>query len=253
MQITSWNVNGIRAAVQKGALAWAHEIGTDVLCLQEVKARQEQFTCPPEYLTGFHCYWNAAVKPGYSGVAVYSRTEPLEVVAGIGREMFDSEGRVLRLRYPNFLLYNIYFPSGQRGMERVAFKLDFYAYLLEQCRVLLDQGENIIICGDLNTAHQEIDLANPRSNRHTSGFLPEERKWVSTFLEAGFVDVYRALYPERVQYTWWTYTSWARRRNIGWRLDYFLVSQGMWGMVRDMEIHDEVTGSDHCPISLHLA
>jgi len=252
MKITTWNVNGIRSAIRKGAFEWVNSYGPDILCLQEVKARRDQLDGGEGDMAGYLCYWNAAEKPGYSGVAIYSRYKPLEIKTGLGDQRFDCEGRVIRLRFPKFLLYNIYFPSGQRGHDRVAFKLEFYARLLEECDVMHRQGEQIVLCGDFNTAHQEIDLANPKSNQKTSGFLPEERDWVTRFLNHGFVDVYRQRYPERVQYTWWTYITNARARNVGWRLDYFLVSEGLAGSVDEVTIHDSVHGSDHCPVSLIL-
>lgn len=250
MKITTWNVNGIRAAIKKGALAWAQAEDIDVLCLQEVKARVEQLPEESRMLPGYTCYWNAAERPGYSGVAVYARTPPLAVDYGLGDARFDSEGRVIRMRFPEFLLYNIYFPNGQRGQGRVDFKLEFYSYLLEQCKQLQDAGERIIITGDFNTAHREIDLANPKSNQKTSGFLPEERVWIDHYIEHGFSDIYRVLYPERVQYTWWTFITNARARNVGWRLDYFLVSNSLIERISDVVIHDDVPGSDHCPVSL---
>lgn len=252
MKITTWNVNGIRAAVRKGALAWAHTYAPDILCLQEVKARPEQLPAADREIDGYHCYWNPAERPGYSGVAVYARDEPLEVTFGLGDDRFDDEGRVIRLRYPDFTLYNIYFPNGQRGQYRVDYKLDFYACLLDQCDLSHAAGERIIITGDFNTAHREIDLANPRSNQKTSGFLPEERVWIDYYLNHGFVDIFRHLYPDKVQYTWWTMITNARARNVGWRLDYFLLSQAMVETAEDVIIHDEVMGSDHCPVTLVL-
>jgi exodeoxyribonuclease III len=250
MKITTWNVNGIRAVIRKGAFRWAQEQDIDVLCLQEVKAHKEQLPEGEQEIPGYGSYWNSAVKGGYSGVAVYTRHEPLDVVYGLGDERFDVEGRVIRLSFPDFYLYNVYFPSGQRGLERVAFKLQFYDCLLNQCSELHRQGKRIIITGDFNTAHKEIDLANPKSNQKTSGFLPEERAWIDRYLEQGFVDVFRHKYPDKVQYTWWTYTSFARTRNVGWRLDYFLLSQALVGFADGVVIHDDVLGSDHCPVSL---
>jgi exodeoxyribonuclease-3 len=253
MRITTWNVNGIRAAIRKGALDWAKDEQIDVLCLQEVKARREQLPAGSQDLTGYSCcYWNAAERPGYSGVAVYSRVEPISVDHGLGIEAFDSEGRVLRLRFPDFWLYNIYFPNGQRGQGRVDFKLQFYAALLDQCDRLHQQGERIVITGDFNTAHREIDLAHPRANQTTSGFLPEERQWIDAYLEHGFVDIFRVLYPDKVQYTWWTMITNARSRNVGWRLDYFLITQALAARTEDVVVHDEVMGSDHAPVSLVL-
>lgn len=252
MKITTWNINGIRAAIGKGLASWAQAHQPDVLCLQEVKARQEQVLDADQILPGMHMYWNAAERPGYSGVASLARIQPVEVQLGLGENRFDTEGRVIRMEYPDFYLYNIYFPNGQRGHDRVSYKLDFYARLLETCDQLHGDGKNIIITGDFNTAHREIDLANPRQNATTSGFLPEERVWIDYYLDHGFVDAYRVLYPERVQYTWWTYISNARARNVGWRLDYFLVSTAMMDAVEDVVVHDDILGSDHCPVSLIL-
>ncbi len=233
-------------------MAWAREQEIDIFCLQEVKARREQLVEDVREMPGYICYWNAAEKPGYSGVVVYSRIEPLAVDFGLGDDRFDVEGRVIRLTYPDFVLYNIYFPNGQRGQGRVDYKLDFYAMLHEQCKQLHAEGKRIIITGDFNTAHREIDLANPRTNQHTSGFLPEERAWIDVYLDNGFVDIFRKLYPDRVQYTWWTFITNARVRNVGWRLDYFLLSEALVGAVEDVITHDEVLGSDHCPVSLLL-
>jgi exodeoxyribonuclease-3 len=252
IKITTWNVNGVRAALGKGLKEWILTESPDVLCLQEIKARPEQLTDEQRDFPGYGVTWNPAQRPGYSGVATMYRQPPAEVALGLGEDRFDVEGRVIRTRHPGFLLYNIYFPNGQRGHERVAYKLDFYARLLEICDQLHAAGENIIITGDFNTAHQPIDLARPEENHETSGFLPEEREWVSRFLEHGFVDAYRVLYPERVQYTWWTYRMAARQRNIGWRIDYFLVSAALMPQVREVVIHETVTGSDHCPVSLVL-
>jgi len=252
MKIITWNVNGIRAALGKGLKDWMLSQSPDVFCLQEIKARPEQLTPEQQDFPGYTALWNPAERPGYSGVATFHNGGALPQAFGLDEARFDIEGRVIRTRHPGFLLYNIYFPNGQRGQERVEHKLDFYARLLEQCRVLLAQGENIIITGDFNTAHRPMDLKNPNENETTSGFLPEERAWVQKFLENGFVDAFRYLYPERVQYTWWTYRMAARQRNIGWRIDYFLVSEKLVERVRDVLIHDDVTGSDHCPVTLVL-
>ncbi len=253
MRLITWNVNGIRAILSKGELEWAFERRPDALCLQEVKARPEQVEETQRVRPGYQVFWNAAERPGYSGVVTYSAVLPLEVEFGLGEERFDREGRVIRTRYPEFLLYNVYFPNGQRGRERVEYKLDFYAYLLSICDELHARGERIVIAGDFNTAHQPIDLKNPEENATISGFLPEEREWVQRFLEHGFVDAYRRLYPDRVQYTWWTYRFAARRRGIGWRIDYFLVSEALLPYVKDVIVHEDVLGSDHCPVELELA
>lgn len=250
MKITTWNVNGIRAALKKGALDWAREQDIDLFCLQEVKARRDQLSDDMRELPGYSLYWNAAERPGYSGVAVYCRDEPLSVDFGLGDTRFDDEGRVIKLTYPDFILYNIYFPNGQRGQGRVDYKLNFYATLHDQCNRLHAEGKRIIITGDFNTAHREIDLAHPKSNQNTSGFLPEERAWIDVYLDNGFVDIFRKLYPDKVQYTWWTFITNARVRNVGWRLDYFLISESLAPSVQDVVTHDEVMGSDHCPVSL---
>ena len=255
MRITTWNVNGLRAALSKGLLDWAREQPPEVLCLQEVRARPEQIEAAyRQELAALFPYitWNPASKAGYSGVAVLSRTQPLEVRLGLDVAEFDTEGRVICARYPGFLLFNIYFPHGGHDMSRVPFKLDFYARLLTVCDELRAQGEQVVLCGDFNTCHQPIDLRNPKANSTVSGFLPEERAWIDRYLASGFVDVYRQIYPERVQYTWWTYRLNARQRGVGWRLDYFLVSAGLLDSASDSIIHDEVLGSDHCPVSLDL-
>lgn len=252
MRIATWNVNGIRAVLAKGALGWAWGDALDVLCLQEVKARPEQLTKAQRDKLRLPFIWNAAERPGYSGVATFFRQPPEEVCLGLGDSRFDAEGRVVQSRHRDLVLYNVYFPSGQRGRERVDYKLSFYARLLDLCDSLHKNGESIVITGDFNTAPMPIDLKYPKQNQKTSGFLPEEREWVQRYLDHGFVDAYRSLYPERVQYTWWTYRLNARQRGIGWRLDYFLVSQALLPRVKDVVIHDELPGSDHCPVELEI-
>lgn len=225
-----------------------------MLCLQEIKTRPEQL--PVESLNTFERYevcWNPAERPGYSGVATFSRLTPREQKTGLGRQDFDREGRVIWQRCADFLLFNIYFPNGQRDHDRLQYKLDFYEFLLDLCNQLHASGEKIVLTGDFNTAHREIDLKNPKGNQNTSGFLPEERAWIDHYLEACFVDAYRHLYPERIQYTWWTYITNARARNVGWRLDYFLVSATLMPRVQDVIIHEEVLGSDHCPVTLIIS
>jgi exodeoxyribonuclease III len=252
MKITTWNVNGIRAALTKGMKEFIQESQPDIICLQEIKARPEQVEESIREIPGYFSIWNPAQRPGYSGVAVFTKKPPLQTVLGLGEERFDVEGRVIRMHWDGFVLYNIYFPNGQRGKERVDYKLEFYSFLLEECKRLHEQGERIIITGDFNTAHNDIDLANPRENEKTSGFLPEEREWIDIYLKNGFKDVYRVLYPETVKYTWWTYRVNARARNIGWRLDYFLTSDNLVSEIKDVIVHDNILGSDHCPVSLIL-
>lgn len=252
MKIITWNVNGLRAALRKGALDWAWGQSPDVLCLQEVKARPDQLTKEQAGSLPLSFAWNPAQRPGYSGVTTFFREQPLDIQLGMGHPKFDEEGRVISTLHAGFRLFNVYFPSGQRGLDRVDFKLEFYSHLLKHCDRLHKMGGNLILTGDFNTAHMPIDLKNPKSNQKTSGFLPEEREWVQKFLDHGFVDVYRGLYPERVQYTWWANISNARARGVGWRLDYFLVSEALMQRVKDVVIHEAVQGSDHCPVELSI-
>jgi exodeoxyribonuclease-3 len=252
MKITTWNVNGIRAAIDKGLLTWISETQPDVLCLQEIKARPEQLKDEHRNVDGYQIIWNPAMRPGYSGVATLLRVPAVKTETGMNEPRFDQEGRAIATHFEDFILFNIYFPNGQRDLARLTYKLDFYAHLLALCDALHKEGKKIIITGDFNTAHQEIDLANPAENSQNSGFLPEERLWIDHYLDHGFKDVYRELYPDRVQYTWWTYRFNARLRNIGWRLDYFLVSDDLVSRVEDVIIDDQVAGSDHCPVTLLL-
>jgi exodeoxyribonuclease-3 len=252
MKIITWNVNGLRAALGKESLKWAWEQRPDILCLQEIKVHPDQLKEGQRSFPGYEAIWNPAEKPGYSGVATFLRNPSVEFRLGLNLPLFDVEGRVISTLHPGFRLFNVYFPSGQRGRERVDYKLDFYSHLFALCNRLHAHGENIIITGDFNTAHMPIDLRNAKQNVRTSGFLPEERAWVQKFLDHGFVDAYRHLYPDRVQYTWWTYRATARERRVGWRLDYFLVSKALIPLVKDVVIHEEILGSDHCPVELIL-
>ena len=252
MKLFSWNVNGIRAAEKKGFLAWLENASADVVCLQETKANEEQLS--KDLVTGnsFNTYWHSAEKPGYSGVATYSRQEPLYVQKGLGIEKFDREGRVLITEYDNFLLYNIYFPNGQMNQDRLDYKLEFYEELL----IILDEqvasNVNVVVTGDWNTAHKEIDLARPKDNHKTSGFLPAERALIDKYIEHGYVDTFRYFHPEPDRYSWWTYRFGARSRNVGWRIDYFFVNEGFMDSIIGADIHADVLGSDHCPVSLEI-
>jgi exodeoxyribonuclease-3 len=250
MKIITWNVNGLRAALGKDSLKWVWGQQPDILCLQEIKVRPEQLKEEQRNFPGYSVIWNPAERAGYSGVATFLRDASLEWQIGMDAPLFDIEGRLIATLHSGFRLLNVYFPSGQRGRERVDYKLDFYAHLLSVCDKFHAKSENLIITGDFNTAHMPIDLRNPKQNVRTSGFLPEERAWVQKFLEHGFVDVYRHFYPDRVQYTWWTYRSTARARRVGWRLDYFLVSEALMPYIQDVIIHENVFGSDHCPVEL---
>lgn len=251
MKIITWNVNGLRAALGKGILDWIGSQEPDVICLQEIKARPNQISeSDLSVLAGYQTIWNSALRPGYSGVLTLTRQPPIETSLGMGIEEFDTEGRLIATKYSDFWLYNIYFPNGQRDHNRLDFKLRFYDDLLDRCDRMHADGERIILTGDFNTAHREIDLRNPKQNVNTSGFMPVERAWVDRYLQQGFADAYRELYPDRVQYTWWTYRLNARQRNIGWRLDYYLVSESLMPSVVDVIVHDDILGSDHCPVTL---
>lgn len=252
MKITTWNVNGYRAVLRKEALEWVSEVDPDVLCLQEIKVQLDQISEEEADLPGYQAVWNPAERKGYSGTVTFYKQPPVDVEKGFGEDRFDGEGRVIRTEYPDFYLYNIYFPNGGQENKRVPYKLDFYEHFLHIIDGLHAAGKQIIITGDFNTAHSEIDLANPKGNENNTGFLPEERAWIDRYLEHGFVDAFRELYPERVAYTYWTYRFNARKRDVGWRLDYFLVSQPLMDRVADVIVHDQIMGSDHCPVSLLL-
>ena len=252
MKITTWNVNGYRAILRKNALDWVSDVDPDVLCLQEIKVNLDQIDDEEASIDGYKGIWNPAERKGYSGTASFYKQDPVSHEIGLGIEKFDNEGRVIRFKYPDFYLYNIYFPNGGEGNKRVPFKLEFYEALLDICNRLHANGENIIITGDFNTAHNEIDLANPKENQKNTGFLPEEREWIDRYLAHGFKDAFRELYPEKQIYTWWTYRFNSRARDIGWRLDYYLVSKNLMQRVEDVVIHGDILGSDHCPVSLIL-
>jgi exodeoxyribonuclease-3 len=252
MHLVSWNVNGIRSAIRNGFWEWLDATTPDVVCLQETRIHPEQLTGRMRNPPGYAAFWHAGERKGYSGVATFCREDPTTVWEGFGRPDLDSEGRILTTEHSDFTLLNVYFPNGRRGHERVAYKLDFYDALLDHCTSLRAQGRSVIVCGDYNTAHQPIDLARPKQNEKTSGFLPEEREAFGRWLDRGFVDVYRWLHPDAREYTWWTYRFDARSRNIGWRIDYFLVTEDLLPHVQDARILTDVTGSDHCPIDLCL-
>jgi len=253
MELISWNVNGVRAVERKGYWDWVYNNKADIICLQETKAWEEQLSDRIKNIPGFHSYFSKAERKGYSGVALYSRQEPVEVEYSFGDERFDDEGRIIFARYPDFVLYNIYFPNGKASRERLLYKIDFYASFLEQVREMKKKGENIIICGDVNTAHTEIDLARPRENEKTSGFLPEEREWIDELLETGFIDTFRVFNQEGENYSWWDLKTRARERNVGWRIDYFIVSENLKDSLKDAYILPEIYGSDHCPVGLILS
>ncbi len=252
MEIVTFNVNGLRAILKKDFMGWFKERNSDILCLQEIKVNRDQLEGEILNPEGYYTYWNSGERKGYSGVITFSKEKPLETQFGMGIERFDKEGRLIRTKYKDFTLFNVYFPNGKSSDERLKFKLDYYDAFLEHCESLHEKGEEIIITGDLNTAHKEIDLANPEANEKFSGFLPIEREWVSKFISKGYIDTFRHFHPEPEEYTWWTYRFNARKRNIGWRLDYFFVTEGLMERVKDSIILKEVYGSDHAPILLEI-
>lgn len=253
MLLYSWNINGIRAATKKGFVDWVQEVSPDIVCLQEVKAEVNQVPKEVMEMEGYHMDWNPAQRKGYSGVATLTKKKPKAVHHGMGIERFDSEGRILRHEFAKFDLFNVYFPNGTSGPERLQYKMEFYDAFLQHCEDLRNEGKKLIICGDVNTAHQAIDLKNPKQNEKNSGFLPEERAWVDKFLSHGYIDTFRKLHPDEPDhYSWWTYRANARARNIGWRIDYFFVTPDLIKQVQDAFITPEVMGSDHCPIGLKL-
>lgn len=250
--IYSWNVNGIRAVEKKGFLNWLQACDGDIVALQETKASPEQLSpallAPP----GYQADWSAAEQKGYSGVATYSRIAPLSVVRGLNDPRFDVEGRVLISTFPQFVFFNIYFPSGNRGPQWVAHKLAFYRCFLANVVDHIAAGKQVIVVGDVNTAYAEIDLARPRENIRTSGFMPEERAALGEFFAAGLIDTFRYLHPQEARYSWWSQRTAARARNVGWRLDYIFVSPNLLPHLVAADIHPDVPGSDHCPVSLTL-
>ncbi len=250
MRIISWNVNGIRACVNKSFLEWLVKEKPDIVCLQEVKASEG--VLPDEVLSpdGYHGYWSFSYKRGYSGVAVLTRIKPLKVLRGIGVREFDREGRFLILQFTDFWLINVYFPNAQHGLKRLSYKLRFNKALEKYVNNL---SKPFILTGDFNVAREEIDIARPKSNVGNAGFTDEEREWLNGFLGKGFVDVFRFFHRDKVQYSWWSYRFKARERNIGWRIDYFIVNKGFINKVKDSMILDRVMGSDHCPILLELS
>lgn len=249
MKLISWNVNGLRACVGKGFLEFFQEIDADFFCLQETKMQAGQLELE---LPGYYQYWNSAEKKGYSGTAIFSKQEPLQVIYGLPQDMHNREGRVITLEMERVYLVTVYTPNSQEKLARLDYRMqwedDFRAYLIE-----LDKKKPVIVCGDLNVAHQEIDLKNPKTNRHNAGFTDEERNKMTMLLQAGFTDSFRYFYPAVTEiYSWWSYRFKAREKNAGWRIDYFLVSNRLQSQLKDAKIHTNVFGSDHCPVELEL-
>lgn len=249
MKLISWNVNGLRAVMNKGFKDFFNSIDADVFCVQETKMQEGQIEFAPE---NYYVYFNSAIKKGYSGTALISKIKPINVAYGINMEEHDSEGRVITAEYEKFYLVNCYTPNSQRELTRLDYRMqwedDFRAYLC-----MLQNKKPVILCGDLNVAHSEIDLKNPSNNRHNAGFTDEERGKMTALLNAGFIDTFRYMYPDKKEcYSWWSYMFHARERNAGWRIDYFITSENLKNKIKDSKIHTEVFGSDHCPVELDI-
>ena len=253
MRLISWNVNGIRAAHKKGFLEWFESEHPDVLCLQETKAHESQLPTALKDVEGYHVWFSQPERKGYSGVALYSRQEPRSVTFGLGVERFDSEGRTVVADYDDFVLLGIYFPNGKRSADRLRYKMEFYDSFLEYVDDLRRKGRNVVVCGDVNTAHKEIDLARPKENEKISGFLPQERAWMDTFLDHGYVDTFRQFNQEPGNYSWWDTMTRARERNVGWRIDYFFADADLAPNLTNAFILPDVMGSDHCPVGIEIS
>ncbi len=252
MKIISYNVNGIRAALRKGFAEWMKDNGFDIVCIQESKAHKEQVETEVFEHLGYHQYWHSAEKKGYSGVVIFSKTEADQIVEGCGIEKYDQEGRIIRADFGDWTLLNCYFPSGTRGTIRQDFKMDFLADFYDWVQKLRKERPNLIVVGDYNIAHTEIDIHNPKSNKNSSGFLPEEREWMTKWLESGFADAFRTANPELVEYSWWSYRAGARANNKGWRIDYQSVSDPLKDKIVMARQLTDVVHSDHCPVLLEI-
>ena len=252
MRILSWNVNGLRAIYKKGFVDWLIKDRPDVLCLQEIKAAADQMPAELKELPGYLTYFSPGTRKGRDGVALFTRTEPLSLEYSLGFEGLDDEQRAIIADYRDFLLFNVYFPNGKASKERLSYKMRFYELFLDLMERLLAEGRNIVICGDVNTAHKEIDLARPKANEKVSGFLPEERAWIDRLLEHGFLDTFRIFHSEGERYSFWDTKTRARERNVGWRIDYFFVTEGMRDRVKSAFILDDIYGSDHCPVGIEI-
>lgn len=251
----SWNVNGLRAIMRKNFFEFVEQEQPDFLCLQETKVHENDLDLQMKNLNGYdYSYFSSASKKGYSGVAIYSKHKPIHTTRNLFENpKFDQEGRVVLTEFKQFILINVYFPNGKASAARLAYKMEFYQKFLEKMQKLLKQGKKIIVCGDVNTAHKEIDLARPKANSEISGFLPAERAWIDDFLKAGFLDSFRVFHPQQKdQYSWWSYRARARSRNVGWRIDYFFISQNLKKYLKDAQILNQVMGSDHCPVKISL-
>ncbi len=248
MKLISWNVNGLRAVLNKGFMDFFKQIDADIFCVQETKMQEGQVEL---ILEGYYQYWNSAIKKGYSGTAIFTKIKPIKVTYGIGIEEHDQEGRVITLEFEKFFLVNVYTPNSKRELERLDYRMiwedEMRNYLLK-----LDKIKPVIMCGDLNVAHEEIDLKNPKTNRHNAGFTDEERNKMTQLLNTNFIDSFRYMYPEKIQYSWWSYMGHAREKNIGWRIDYFITSNTLKNKIKDSVIYDSIMGSDHCPVGIEI-
>lgn len=254
MKLISWNVNGIRAIHKKGFVEWLTKESPDILCLQETKAHPEQLPDDLLNVAEYKSYFSSSVvKKGYSGVAIYTKLEPIKVEHGFGIKKFDDEGRIIIAEYKEFVLMNIYYPNGKASDERLKYKMDFYDAFLTFSNKLVKKGKKLVICGDVNTAHKEIDIARPKENENTSGFLKLERDWMDKFVGDGYVDTFRVFNQEPDQYTWWDLVTRARERNVGWRIDYFFISENFKKSLKNAFILPDVMGSDHCPIGIEIS
>ncbi len=252
IRIYSWNVNGIRAAAKKGFIDWLKKSRGDIVCIQETKAQPEQIPDEIKKVKSYTSYWFSAERKGYSSVGILSKIQPLKTINGFGNPKFDCEGRVIFAEYEKFLLVNVYFPNGGRGPERVKYKLDFYDELFFFLQKNYSGKKGIIVTGDYNTAHREIDLARPKENENNTGFLKEEREWIDNIINLGYVDIFRKFNKNPGMYTYWDMVTRARTRNVGWRLDYFMISEDLVPKVKAADIHMKIMGSDHCPISIDM-
>lgn len=248
MKFISWNVNGFRACLNKGFEEFFNEQNADFFCIQETKMQPDQADFKPE---GYYQYWYSAEKKGYSGTAVFTKHEPISVWYGLDIEKHDHEGRAITLEYENFYLLCVYTPNSQRELARLQYRMEWEDALREYIKSL-DTTKPVIYCGDLNVAHEEIDLKNPKTNHHSAGFTDEERGKFTELLNAGFKDTFRTLYPEKIEYSWWSYMFQARAKNVGWRIDYFVVSDRLMPKVKDSKIYTEIMGSDHCPVGIEV-
>ena len=249
MKLISWNVNGLRAAINKGFMDFFKQIDADIFCIQETKMQEGQAEL---ILEGYYQYWNSAIKKGYSGTAIFTKIKPTSVSYGIGIEKHDQEGRIITLEFEEFYMVNCYTPNSKRELERLEYRMEWEDEIRKYL-LTLNNKKPVIYCGDLNVAHEEIDLKNPKTNHHNAGFTDEERSKMTELLNSGFTDTFRYLYPEKENaYTWWSYMMKAREKNVGWRIDYFIVSNSIKEKIKEAKIHSEIMGSDHCPVELEI-